>query len=58
MKFKKACILAASLVVAGTAIATSGCSSKSNGGKLVVFCQLNRCVQTFSILLLKKIKLK
>ena len=36
MKFKKACILAASLVVAGTAIATSGCSSKSNGGKLVV----------------------
>lgn len=36
MKFKKVCLLAAGLVVAGTAIATSGCSSKSSDGKLVV----------------------
>lgn len=36
MKFKKVCLLAAGLVVAGVAIATSGCSSKSSDGKLVV----------------------
>ena len=36
MKIKKVCLMAASLIVAGAAIATSACSSKANGGKLVV----------------------
>ena len=36
MKFKKACLAAASFIVAGTAIATTACSSSTNSGKLVV----------------------
>ena len=36
MKFKKACLLAVSFIIAGTTLATSACSSNAGSGKLTV----------------------